>query len=149
MPDALTPPPAPGADHPGLRRQLNLAVPADAEQIGAATDAVLACLSGLSVEEEKCMAIGLAVQEALANAVTHGCHNDPSKTIQCEVSADDLGHVLIVVADPGPGFDFSAPPKAVEQDVYNDHGRGVFLIRQLMDEVSFERGGSIIQMWKY
>jgi anti-sigma regulatory factor (Ser/Thr protein kinase) len=37
----------------------------------------------------------------------------------------------------------------VVQDVYNDHGRGVFLIRQLMDEVSFERGGSIIQMWKY
>lgn len=149
MTDPMTPTPAPSHDQHGLRRQLNLAIPADAEHIGNATDAILACLAGLNVEEEKSMAIGLAVQEALANAVNHGCQNDASKTIQCEVSADDQGHVLIVVADPGPGFDHSAPPKPVVQDVYNDHGRGVFLIRQLMDEVSFERGGSVIQMWKY
>ena len=149
MSDPMPPTPAPGHDHHGLRRQLDLAIPADAEQIANATDAVLACLAGLKVDEEKSMAIGLAVQEALANAVTHGCQNDPSKTIQCEVSADEHGHVLIVVADPGPCFNYSAAPKPVVQDVYNDHGRGVFLIRQLMDEVSFERGGSVIQMWKY
>ena len=149
MSDPMTPTPAPGHDHQGLRRELKLAIPADAEHIANATDAVLTCLAGLKVEEEKSMAIGLAVQEALANAVTHGCQNDPTKTIQCEVSADDQGHVLIVVADPGPGFNHSAPPKPVVQDVYNDHGRGVFLIRQLMDEVSFEDGGSVIQMWKY
>ena len=149
MSDPMPPTPAPGHDHQGLRRQLNLAIPADAEHIGNATDAVLACLADLNVEEEKSMAIGLAVQEALANAITHGCQNDPTNTIQCEVSADEQGHVLIVVADPGPGFNYSAPPKPVVQDVYNDHGRGVFLIRQLMDEVSFERGGSVIQMWKY
>lgn len=138
-----------GSDHHGLRRELNLAIPAEAEQISNATDAVLACLSRLNVGEEKSMAIGLAVQEALANAVVHGCQSDPAKTVCCELSCDDRGRVLIVVADPGPGFNFSAPPKSVEQEVYNDHGRGVFLIRQLMDEVSFERGGSVIQMWKY
>jgi serine/threonine-protein kinase RsbW len=149
MSENMTHSPTPDADHQGLHPQLELDIPADAEHIGNATDAVLACLAGLNVEEEKSMAIGLAVQEALANAVTHGCDNDPSKTVHCEVSADDQGHVLIVVTDPGPGFDFSAPPKPVAQDVYNDHGRGVFLIRQLMDEVSFERGGSVIQMWKY
>jgi|SRR6185437_673498 serine/threonine-protein kinase RsbW len=149
MSDAISPTPAPGTGHPALRPQLSLAIPADAEQIANATDAVLACLAGLKVEEEKCMAIGLAVQEALANAVVHGCQNDVSKTVQCELSCDDQGRVLIVVADPGPGFDFSASPAPMVQDVYNDHGRGVFLIRQLMDEVSFERGGSVIQMWKY
>ena len=149
MSDAMTPTPTSGDDHQGLRSQLRLAIPADAEHIANATDAVLACLADLKVDEEKAMAIGLAVQEALANAVTHGCQNDPSKTIQCEISADEQGRVLIVVADPGPGFNFAAPPKPVVQDVYNDHGRGVFLIRQLMDEVSFERGGSVIQMWKY
>jgi serine/threonine-protein kinase RsbW len=145
----MSPAPTSGANHSGLRSQLSLAIPAEAEQIAQATDAVLACLANLKVEEEKSMAIGLAVQEALANAVTHGCQNDPSKTVQCELSCDEGGHILIVVTDPGPGFDFSAAPKPVVQDVYNDHGRGVFLIRQLMDEVSFERGGSIIQMWKF
>lgn len=145
----MSPTPTPGANHSGLRRQLSLAIPADAEQIAQATDAVLACLANLKVEGEKSMAIGLAVQEALANAVTHGCQNDASKMVHCELSCDEDGHILIVVTDPGPGFDFSAAPKPVVQDVYNDHGRGVFLIRQLMDEVSFERGGSIIQMWKF
>lgn len=145
----MPPAPTPGTDHSGLRRQLNLSIPAEAEQIAQATDAVLACLAVLKVEEEKSMAIGLAVQEALANAVTHGCQNDPSKTVQCELSCDESGRILIVVTDPGPGFDFAAPPKPVVQDVYNDHGRGVFLIRQLMDEVSFQRGGSVIHMWKY
>ena len=145
----MSPTPTPGANHSGLRRKLSLDIPAEAEQIAQATDAVLACLASLKVEEEKSMAIGLAVQEALANAVTHGCQNDPSKMVQCELSCNEDGHILIVVTDPGPGFDFSTVPKPVVQDVYNDHGRGVFLIRQLMDEVSFERGGSIIQMWKF
>jgi serine/threonine-protein kinase RsbW len=129
-----------------------LAIAADAQQISNATDAVLACLAGLKVAEEKCQAIGLAVQEALANAVVHGCRSDPSKTISCELSCDDRGRILVVVADPGPGFDFLGsrrPVGTVGEDVYSDHGRGVFLIRQLMDEVSFERGGSVIQMWKY
>src|SRR5579864_9801273 len=108
MAQSMPPTPSPGANHSGLRRQLSLAIPAEAEQIAQATDAVLACLAGLNVEEEKSMAIGLAVQEALANAITHGCQNDPTKTIQCEVSADEQGHVLIVVADPGPGFNYSA-----------------------------------------
>ena len=141
--------PTPANESSGLRRHLKLAIPADAERISQATDAVLACLAGLQVEDEKCMAIGLAVQEALANAVVHGCQNDASKTVQCELSRDEHGRVLIVITDPGPGFDFSVPPKPVVEEVYNDHGRGVFLIRQLMDEVSFERGGSVIQMWKY
>jgi len=54
------------------------------------------------------------------------------------------------VADPGPGFspDLVHDPKRRE-NVYADHGRGVYLIRQLMDEVHFERSGSEIRMWKY
>lgn len=141
--------PTPGPSPSGLRRQLTLTIPADAERISSATDAVLACLAILKVDEEKSMAIALAVQEALANAVVHGCGSDPSKTVQCELSSDETGRILIVVADPGPGFDFTATPQADAGDAYRDHGRGVILIRQLMDEVSFERGGSIIRMCKY
>lgn len=144
----MTSTPTPGAPS-GLRRQLTLAIPADAERISSATDAVIACLATLNVAKEKSMAIALAVQEALANAVVHGCGNDPSKTVHCELSSDDQGRIAIMISDPGPGFDFSAPPPADGEDDYRDHGRGVILIRQLMDEVSFERGGSTIRMCKY
>jgi serine/threonine-protein kinase RsbW len=54
------------------------------------------------------------------------------------------------VTDPGPGFspELLSDPKRSE-NLYADHGRGVYLIRQLMDEVHFEHGGNELRMWKY
>ena len=49
--------------------------------------------------------IELALTEALANAVVHGAKSDPSKIIECDVACDDQQGMLIVVRDPGPGFD--------------------------------------------
>jgi serine/threonine-protein kinase RsbW len=56
----------------------------------------------------------------------------------------------VVVTDPGPGFASNAVtnPKA-GVNLYTDHGRGVYLIRQLMDDVHFEGRGNEIRMWKY
>jgi serine/threonine-protein kinase RsbW len=57
--------------------------------------------------------------------------------------------MLIVVRDPGPGFDPAGIPNPiVGENIYSNHGRGIYLINQLMDEVRFERGGSEIHMRK-
>jgi serine/threonine-protein kinase RsbW len=57
---------------------------------------------------------------------------------------------VITVTDPGRGFLPSALSDPHEpENLYADHGRGVYLIRQLMDEVHFENGGNQIRMWKY
>jgi anti-sigma regulatory factor (Ser/Thr protein kinase) len=57
--------------------------------------------------------------------------------------------LLLVVRDPGVGFDPDAIPSPVQgQEVFRGHGRGIFLINELMDEVSFERGGTEIRMRK-
>ena len=57
--------------------------------------------------------------------------------------------LLIVVRDPGPGFDPTSIPSPVNgHNVLRHSGRGIYLISQLMDEVSFERGGSEIRMLK-
>jgi len=54
-----------------------------------------------------------------------------------------------VVRDQGEGFDPSAIKEpVVGQNLYSDHGRGIFMINQLMDEVTFERGGTEIRMRK-
>ena len=51
--------------------------------------------------------------------------------------------------DPGPGFDPRLIPSPVRgQNLFRHHGRGIYLINQLMDEVSFERGGTEIRMLK-
>lgn len=133
-----------------LARVLDLRMRGEIAAIEAVTDEVSASLTQLDVPEEKGMEIILALQEALANAVTHGAQNDGSKEIRCEVQRDTQGRILIIVTDPGPGFsrDSVADPKQAE-NLYGGHGRGVFLIHELMDEVTFARGGSEIRMWKY
>jgi serine/threonine-protein kinase RsbW len=61
-----------------------------------------------------------------------------------------LRRELIVVRDPGRGFDPAALPSPVEgQNIFSTHGRGIYLINQLMDEVHFEKGGTEIRMKKY
>jgi serine/threonine-protein kinase RsbW len=137
-------------ENSALSKLLDLSLPAHPDAIAAVVDAVTERLGQLEVPEQKRHEIGLAVQEALANAVVHGCGNDPSKQVRCQLQSDPQGRILISVADPGPGFrpNLVPDPKS-EQNVYADHGRGVYLICQLMDEVHFERSGSEIKMWKY
>jgi serine/threonine-protein kinase RsbW len=133
-----------------LSELLNIGFPADPEAIGTVADAITETLIRLQVPEQKRLEIGLAVQEALVNAVVHGCKNNPSKEVRCRLQSDPLGRIVITVTDPGPGFspNLLSDPRR-QENLYADHGRGVYLIRQLMDEVSFERRGNEIRMWKY
>ena len=107
-----------------------------------------------AVREMKCAPgheddIELALTEALANAVVHGAKNDPSKIIECDVACDENRGILIVVRDPGTGFD---PTKIANpcqgENIYASHGRGIYLINQLMDEVQFHKNGTEIHMLK-
>src|ERR1700730_4046905 len=94
-------------------------------------------------------AIELALQEALANAVVHGAKEDPTKVVECLVACEEERGVMIIVRDPGPGFDPNAIPSCtVGENVYSNHGRGIFLINQLMDEVQFRKNGTEIHMVK-
>jgi serine/threonine-protein kinase RsbW len=69
--------------------------------------------------------------------------------LQCCVTIDDGGEVVIVVRDPGKGFDPSGVPDPLApENVLKPSGRGVYLINQLMDEVSFTDGGREVQMRK-
>jgi serine/threonine-protein kinase RsbW len=107
-----------------------------------------------AVRETKCVngkedAIELSLQEALANAVVHGAKEDPSKIIECVVACDEQAGVLIIVRDPGEGFDPGAIPSCtLGENLYSNHGRGIFLINQLMDEVKFHKNGTEIHMVK-
>src|SRR5271155_2630083 len=116
----------------------DVSMPATSEAIGMVVDNISETLTRLEVPEQKRFEIALAVQEALANAVVHGCGNDPSKQVRCRVKSDPRGRIVIIVTDPGPGFSPAAlsDPKHGE-NLHADHGRGVYLIRQLMDEVQF------------
>ena len=57
--------------------------------------------------------------------------------------------MMIVVRDPGPGFDPDGVPSPLRgKRLHASHGRGIFLINELMDEVEYRRGGTEIWMRK-
>src|ERR1700739_1408880 len=125
-------------ENPGFHEVLNMSVPAESRAISIVTDAVADKLKALNLSEEKQLEIGLALQEALANAVVHGCEHDPSKTGRGCMMSGDNARVFIAVSDPGPGFDpesISDPKRS--ENLHSDHGRGIYLIRRLMDKVQF------------
>ena len=112
-------------------------------------DAAFALRSRRLVAKGKEFEIETALREALANAVRYGCAHNPSKTVQLSVACDeDLG-MIIVVRDPGPGFDPAQVPTPIAaEQLFSDHGRGIFLISQMMDRVEFGHGGREIRMHK-
>ena len=132
----------------GLQVQLDLSFPAQVDAIAPVVERVTQIAHQQNFPEDKEAEIGLAVQEALVNACKYGCNYDASKSVHCWVGSGG-SFLLIVVRDPGSGFDPAALPNPQEgEHVFRDHGRGIFLIKQLMDEVRFERGGTELRMRK-
>ncbi|MGE0865603.1 MAG: ATP-binding protein [Vicinamibacterales bacterium] len=128
---------------------MNITIPADPAAMTTVGDGVTELLTNKGWPEDEVMKVELALQEALANAIRHGCKGDPSKKVQCSVTFDAAGEVVIVIRDPGPGFNVAAVPNPLVGDnVLKSSGRGVFLINELMDTVEFSDEGRRVLMTK-
>jgi serine/threonine-protein kinase RsbW len=144
----MSKPSAPDAGQPKPQTKLDITFPAHVDGIAAVVEKVVALARQLHGETDKEQEIALALTEALANAVKHGSKNDPSLKVQCEVIAEGSA-LTIIVRDSGPGFDPSSVANPLESaGLTADHGRGLHMIRQLVDEVRFERRGAEIRMVK-
>jgi serine/threonine-protein kinase RsbW len=129
--------------------KLQVTLAADKEAVDAVVQRIMDCIREKDCARGKESAIELALSEALANAVIHGAKSDTSKIVECDIACDQNRSLLIVVRDPGDGFDPAAlPSPIVGQNVFSGHGRGVYLITQLMDEVKFLKNGTEIHMIK-
>jgi anti-sigma regulatory factor (Ser/Thr protein kinase) len=129
--------------------ELNMVIPADPSAIPRVSEGVQHLLATKHWPEAEIAKVELALQEALSNAVRHGCQGDPSKHIQCVLTFNTDQEIVIVVRDPGSGFNPAAVADPLAGDnVFKTSGRGVFLINQLMDEVAFRDGGREVQMRK-
>lgn len=129
--------------------ELNLVIPATPASIPTVSEGVRQLLIGKGWSDDELMKVELALDEALANAIRHGCRNDPTKQVQCVVSTDAAGELVIVVRDPGPGFDVAKVPNPLQgANLLKPSGRGVFLINELMDKVEFADGGREVVMQK-
>jgi len=93
--------------------------------------------------------IEMALHEALVNAVVHGNGENRCKRVYLTCRCYLDGEVAITVRDEGRGFDSNAVPDPTSREnLLFTHGRGIYLMKTLMDEVSFEEGGSVVRMRK-
>jgi serine/threonine-protein kinase RsbW len=98
--------------------------------------------------------VGVAVRESVINAIKHGNRHDAGKHVfvEFETTMVEAPELAISVRDQGEGFDPEevATPLAPE-NLLKSSGRGIFLIRNFMDDVQLQRapeGGMEIRMVK-
>lgn len=126
----------------GPEPEAYLAVASRFENIELVQAVVDDLLVRLGVEEEERHWFGLAVREAVANAIKHGNAGDPGKQVEVEVGLL-AGEVVLTVRDEGLGFDPAsvANPLAPE-NLLRPGGRGIFYMRSLMDSVDYRFGAN-------
>jgi serine/threonine-protein kinase RsbW len=101
------------------------------------------CVDGSEIDIE------MALREALANAVIHGNGDDSCKSVYVSCRCYMDGEVSIMVRDEGRGFDSNGvPDPTCLENLLFTHGRGIYLMKTLMDDVCFEEGGSVVRMRK-
>jgi serine/threonine-protein kinase RsbW len=108
----------------------------------------------IGLDEDASHWVSVAIRESVINAIKHGNRNDSSKHVfvEFETATDDEPTLTIRVRDQGEGFDPEtvADPLAPE-NLLKSSGRGIFLIRNFMDDVQLQRapqGGMEIRMVK-
>ena len=84
--------------------------------------------------------------EAVTNAIVHGNDSNPEKNVSIEVIKDEK-KLTIIVEDEGNGFDLNLVPDPTKPDyIEKPDGRGIFLMRNLTDDLEFEKNGAIVKL---
>ena len=124
---------------------MGLTVPSDLALVGEAVDLVAHhCQTGTLSPRRLYFNLRTALAEALANAITYGNRGDPSRLVRVRVElAAEVVHIH--VTDEGPGFDAAGvPDPTAPENLEREDGRGLFVMRHLVDHVSFnERGNGV------
>jgi serine/threonine-protein kinase RsbW len=127
---------------------LELSLRSEVSTIAPFVDTLMRLIKKFSWVAEDEEDIEVALYEVLANAVIHGNHEDPERQVRvsCRCGTDEIS---IVVRDEGQGFDVGeVPDPTTPENISSSHGRGIYLMRTLMDEVHFEGGGTVVHMRK-
>jgi serine/threonine-protein kinase RsbW len=114
------------------------------QQVELLVDKVCA---SLGVNEDFYGNVLIAVTEAVNNAIEHGNHNRGNLTVSVSVG-DAKEEFCFSVEDEGSGFDYdNLPDPTAPENILKENGRGIFLMRNLADELIFEEGGKTVNIY--
>jgi len=107
------------------------------------------------LDDDRLHWFGMAVREGIANAIKHGNAGDPRKRVSVEFTTTPASHpreIVVCIRDQGKGFDPDAVPDPLAgENTLRTSGRGIFMMRQFMDDVSIQphgEGGMEVRMMK-
>ncbi len=128
--------------------ELERSLPSKVAEISPFVDKLMLLIRKCGCAAEGESDVEIALREALANAIIHGNHENPRKHVYVRFRCEP-DEVSFAVKDQGRGFDLSkiGDPTAPE-NTGAVHGRGIYLMKALMDEVRFEEGGVVVHMRK-
>lgn len=131
----------------GERAEFILELPSDLRVIEAAVGYLADRLRKLAFRGSRVdLNFRVGLTEALANAVLYGNRGDPRKSVRVEVALDERCIALNVI-DQGSGFDpDSVPDPTLPENIERSGGRGLFLLRELMDEVEYNARGNAVRL---
>ena len=142
--------PKPGKAKPdGIR--WTFSVPSNRERIHKVLEATDAWLRSQHFREQEVHDVTLAVVEAANNAILHGNHDDPRKKVSLTFALSPR-ELVVTVADQGKGFDpHKLPVRFPAHPSRAPRGRGILLMRSLVDKVDFEqrRKGCCVRLVKH
>jgi serine/threonine-protein kinase RsbW len=138
---------SPAPDAEGAATLVTLRLPSDVSCIEEAVELVTRhCLAGHAATRTIRFRLQVVLSEALANAILRGNREALDKWV--EVRAELRDEIIrVYVTDEGPGFDPASVPEPIRPEQLDEAGgRGLFLIRKLVDAVQFNEQGNSICM---
>jgi serine/threonine-protein kinase RsbW len=128
-----------------------ITVPSSLDQIATVDDFVEGWLRRRNVPEDMIADLAIAVTELVNNAIKHGNKKSPDKRVTVRLYFTD-GRARATVIDQGEGFDPDSLPNPIaEENLLKEIGRGIFIVRSLMDRVEFvfpKKGGTEVTITK-
>lgn len=135
-----------------IKKKNTISIPSSLDYLKDVDFFVEKKLKRIGLNESQLADVAISVTEAVTNAVVHGNKGEPNKRVwvNLKIKPDE---VVITVKDQGNGFDPSLVPCPIEKEnILRKVGRGIFILRSLMDKVDFifkPRGGTLVRMIKY
>jgi len=123
-----------------------LCIPSDLKYLGDIKNFVNEILKYCKIPLYDGMNIHLSISECINNAIYHGNKQDLNKLVTIFAECRD-GYLVFEISDEGEGFDYSDLPDPTSSvNIRKEGGRGLFIIRNLVDQISFKNNGSVIQL---
>ncbi|MDD5173836.1 MAG: ATP-binding protein [Candidatus Omnitrophota bacterium] len=129
--------------------KLSLKIPSDIRYVKEVSSGILKWLKPRNLDDSAIFDIRLCVEEVVRNAIVHGNNNDKGLKVLIIYWLEG-DHLIVEVEDEGGGFDSGkVSDPTIDENRMKLGGRGVYLVRHLMDEVKFNDKGNKVRLVKY